>query len=47
MFGETEYDPSFQYTSVPMEEQLEALGRAIDTGKVCRGGIVLLPISMI
>jgi len=46
MFGETEYDPSFQYTSVPMEEQLEALGRAIDAGKVCRGGIVLLPISM-
>lgn len=35
MFGETEYDPSHQYMSVPMEEQLEALGRAIDAGKVC------------
>ncbi|XP_025815008.1 uncharacterized protein LOC112892051 isoform X2 [Panicum hallii] len=34
MFGETEYDPSSQYTSVPMEEQLEALGRAIDAGKI-------------
>lgn len=34
MFGETEYDPNCQYTSVPMEEQLEALGRAIDAGKV-------------
>ncbi|PWZ31596.1 Aldo-keto reductase [Zea mays] len=33
MFGETEYDPNRQYTSVPMEEQLEALGRAIDAGK--------------
>ncbi|TVU23848.1 hypothetical protein EJB05_26231 [Eragrostis curvula] len=34
MFGETEYDPSRQYTSVPMEEQLEALGKAIDAGKI-------------
>lgn len=41
MFGETEYDPNCQYTSVPMEEQLEALGRAIDAGKVCRQGTVL------
>jgi hypothetical protein len=34
MFGETEYDPNCQYMSVPMEEQLEALGRAIDASKV-------------
>nr|CAB3445565.1 unnamed protein product [Digitaria exilis] len=34
MFGEIEYDPSCQYTSVPMEQQLGALGRAVDTGKI-------------
>ncbi|KAJ1278010.1 hypothetical protein BS78_04G047500 [Paspalum vaginatum] len=34
MFGETEYDPSCQFASVPMEEQLEALGKAIDAGKI-------------
>uniref|UniRef100_A0A0D9XUP8 NADP-dependent oxidoreductase domain-containing protein n=1 Tax=Leersia perrieri TaxID=77586 RepID=A0A0D9XUP8_9ORYZ len=34
MFGETEYDPSHQYVSVPLEEQLMALGRAIDAGKI-------------
>lgn len=34
MFGETEYDPSRQYSSVPIEEQLDALGRAVDAGKV-------------
>jgi hypothetical protein len=35
MFGESEYDLSHQYTSIPIEEQIEALGRAIDAGKVC------------
>lgn len=35
MFGEIEYDTSKQYTSVPMEEQLNALQKAIDNGKVC------------
>ncbi|XP_078178939.1 uncharacterized protein LOC144573125 isoform X1 [Carex rostrata] len=34
MFGEIEYDPSKQYTSVPMEEQLNALQKAIDNGKI-------------
>lgn len=34
MFGETEYDPSKQFTSVPMEEQLDALGKAVDAGKI-------------
>ncbi|KAL6908078.1 hypothetical protein ACP4OV_002248 [Aristida adscensionis] len=34
MFGETDYDPSHQYASVPIQEQLEALGTAIDAGKI-------------
>lgn len=34
MFGETDYDPSRQYSSIPMEEQLEALGKSIEAGKV-------------
>ncbi|KAF0896809.1 hypothetical protein E2562_028106 [Oryza meyeriana var. granulata] len=34
MFGETDYDTSHQYVSVPIEEQLMALGRAIDSGKI-------------
>ncbi|XP_015697822.1 protein tas-like isoform X2 [Oryza brachyantha] len=34
MFGDTEYDPSRHYVSVPIEEQLIALGRAIDAGKI-------------
>ncbi|KAK2649284.1 hypothetical protein Ddye_016773 [Dipteronia dyeriana] len=34
MFGETEYDPIRQYTSVPIEEQLDALGKAVDAGKI-------------
>ncbi|XP_034692014.1 protein tas-like isoform X3 [Vitis riparia] len=34
MFGETEYDPTRQFSSVFIEEQLDALGRAVDAGKV-------------
>ncbi|XP_075639782.1 uncharacterized protein LOC142611593 isoform X2 [Castanea sativa] len=34
MFGETEYDPTRQFSSVDIEEQLDALGRAIDAGKI-------------
>lgn len=34
MFGETEYDPIRQFSSVGIEEQLDALGRAVDAGKV-------------
>ena len=34
MFGETDYDPRLQFTSVPLEEQLEALERAVNCGKV-------------
>nr|XP_028945063.1 uncharacterized protein LOC103449097 isoform X2 [Malus domestica] len=33
MFGETEYDPTRQFCSIPIEEQLDALGRAVDSGK--------------
>ncbi|XP_057965984.1 uncharacterized protein LOC131156370 isoform X2 [Malania oleifera] len=33
MFGETEYDPIRNLCSVNMEEQLDALGRAVDAGK--------------
>ncbi|MED6124449.1 hypothetical protein PIB30_058961 [Stylosanthes scabra] len=34
MFGETEYDPIHQYPSIGMDEQLEALGRAVKAGKI-------------
>ncbi|OMP06610.1 Aldo/keto reductase [Corchorus olitorius] len=34
MFGEIEYDPVRQFSSVPIEEQLDALGRAVDAGKI-------------
>ncbi|KAB2605226.1 aldo-keto reductase-like [Pyrus ussuriensis x Pyrus communis] len=34
MFGETEYDPTRQFCSIPIEEQLDALGRAVDSGKI-------------
>uniref|UniRef100_A0A453E0D4 NADP-dependent oxidoreductase domain-containing protein n=1 Tax=Aegilops tauschii subsp. strangulata TaxID=200361 RepID=A0A453E0D4_AEGTS len=34
MFGETDYDPSRQYASIPMEEQLEALGKGVESGKI-------------
>ncbi len=40
MFGETEYDPSRQFGSIPIEEQLDALGRAVDAGKV---SFIMLP----
>ncbi|KAK9282248.1 hypothetical protein L1049_005162 [Liquidambar formosana] len=34
MFGETEYDPIRQFCSVHIDEQLDALGRAVDAGKI-------------
>ncbi|XP_050236143.1 uncharacterized protein LOC126686152 [Mercurialis annua] len=34
MFGETEYHPTRQFSSVSIEEQLDALGRAVDAGKI-------------
>ncbi|XVE77711.1 hypothetical protein DITRI_Ditri13aG0084900 [Diplodiscus trichospermus] len=34
MFGEIEYDQDRQFSSVPIEEQLDALGKAVDAGKI-------------
>ncbi|CAK9175872.1 unnamed protein product [Ilex paraguariensis] len=34
MFGETEYDLNRQFCSVSIEEQLDALGRAVNAGKI-------------
>ncbi|XP_057965983.1 uncharacterized protein LOC131156370 isoform X1 [Malania oleifera] len=39
MFGETEYDPIRNLCSVNMEEQLDALGRAVDAGKIRYVGV--------
>lgn len=39
MFGEVDYDPSHKYSSVPMEEQLEALSSAVASGKVRHIGL--------
>ncbi|CAI0395436.1 unnamed protein product [Linum tenue] len=34
MFGETEYDSTRQFSSIRIEEQLDALGRAVAAGKI-------------
>nr|XP_043610478.1 protein tas-like [Erigeron canadensis] len=34
MFGEIDYDPARQFNSVSFDEQLDALGRAVDAGKI-------------
>ncbi|XP_024629537.1 protein tas isoform X2 [Medicago truncatula] len=34
MFGETEYDPVQQYSSISIDEQLDALSRAVNDGKI-------------
>lgn len=34
MFGDTDYDPSCSYSSVCIEEQLQALSVAVREGKV-------------
>ncbi|KAI6674698.1 hypothetical protein NL676_002604 [Syzygium grande] len=34
MFGEFEYDPTHQYSAITVEEQLEALGKAVASGKI-------------
>ncbi|KAI5082277.1 hypothetical protein GOP47_0002020 [Adiantum capillus-veneris] len=39
MFGEVEYDPSCKYSSVPLEEQMEALSCAVSSGKVRHVGL--------
>ncbi|KAG1657947.1 hypothetical protein FOA52_000978 [Chlamydomonas sp. UWO 241] len=39
MFGDVEYDPSNRFTSVPLTEQLAALGEAVRMGKVRHVGL--------
>ena len=39
MFGQTAYRPEQAYAAAPMEEQLEALGRAVEAGKVGQVGL--------
>ncbi|KIZ07247.1 Protein tas [Monoraphidium neglectum] len=39
MFGDVDYDRTCAYPSVPLEEQLEALGRAVAAGKVRHVGL--------
>ena len=39
MFGQTAYRPEQAYAAAPMEEQLEALGRAVEAGKVQQVGL--------
>lgn len=34
MFGDLDYDPAMVYAAASFEEQLEALGRAVEAGKV-------------
>lgn len=39
MFGEVEYKPAYSYSSVPLEEQMEALTAAVAAGKVNHIGV--------
>ena len=39
MFGQTAYWPEQAYVAAPLEEQLEALGRAVEAGKVRQVGL--------
>jgi aryl-alcohol dehydrogenase-like predicted oxidoreductase len=39
MFGEVDYDPTYAYGSVPLEEQLACLADAVEAGKVRYVGI--------
>jgi aryl-alcohol dehydrogenase-like predicted oxidoreductase len=39
MFGETAYDLKQAYGSAPLEEQLEALGKAAQAGKIRHVGL--------
>lgn len=43
MFGETDYDPVRQFNPVSFDEQLDALRRAVDAGKV--GNHIILSSS--
>lgn len=46
MFGQTEYDPIQQFSSISIEEQLYALSRAVDAGKVSDEIIEFASISL-
>ncbi|OAE34720.1 hypothetical protein AXG93_700s1020 [Marchantia polymorpha subsp. ruderalis] len=39
MFGDIDYDPTASYAPVPIEEQLEALSRAKEAGKIIHVGV--------
>lgn len=39
MFGDVDFDPSYSYASVPLEEQLSALGQAVAAGKIRAVGL--------
>ena len=39
MFGEVDFKPAYSYSSVPLEEQLEALTAAVTAGKVKHVGV--------
>ena len=39
MFGETAYHAQQAYAAAPLEEQLEALGQAVEAGKVRQVGL--------
>lgn len=39
MFGESEYDPTRAYTATPFEEQLQALNKAKEAGKIREFGL--------
>lgn len=39
MFGEVDFKPGYTYSSVPLEEQLEALSSAVTAGKVRHIGL--------
>ena len=39
MFGEVDFKPAYSYSSVPLEEQYEALSSAVLAGKVRHIGL--------
>lgn len=47
MFGESQFDPTKQNTSIGEEEQLVALGESVDTGKVVDDFCVLIVVLLL
>lgn len=39
MFGDVDFKPAYSYSSVPFEEQMEALSAAVTAGKVRHIGV--------